>query len=94
MKRIFLSLIFVIGLSFLITSCSESVNSENNATNEAESGSAWQRTLGGSHADGAMSVQQTKDGGYVFAGFTNSDDGDVSGNHGDNDAWVVKFSTK
>jgi PKD repeat protein len=52
---------------------------------------AWQRCLGGSDGDRASSIQQTSDGGYIVAGSTLSDDGDVSGNHGDRDAWVVKL---
>ena len=50
----------------------------------------WQRILGGSGWD-AGSVISTPDGGYILAGGTNSTDGDVSGNHGAEDAWVVKL---
>ena len=32
----------------------------------------WTRTFGGTHSDGSYSVQQTTDGGYVVAGFTQS----------------------
>ena len=32
----------------------------------------WQRTYGGQYDDGARSIQQTSDGGYVVAGFTSS----------------------
>jgi PKD repeat protein len=51
----------------------------------------WQKSLGGSGNDYANSVQQTADGGYIVAGYTSSVDGDVSGNHGGNDMWVVKL---
>lgn len=51
----------------------------------------WQKSLGGSGNDYANSVQQTTDGGYIVAGYTASVDGDVSGNHGGNDMWVVKL---
>ena len=51
----------------------------------------WERCLGGSAADYACNVQQTSDGGYVIAGYTHSNDGDVSGNHGSSDFWVVKL---
>ncbi|MCS6917216.1 MAG: hypothetical protein NZM08_06005, partial [Chitinophagales bacterium] len=51
----------------------------------------WQQCLGGSKQDFAHSIQQTADGGYVVAGYTNSNNGDVSGNHGSNDFWVVKL---
>ncbi len=53
----------------------------------------WQKTLGGTAVDWANSIQPTTDGGYVVAGFTNSTNGDVTGNHGGSDAWVVKLST-
>lgn len=52
----------------------------------------WQTTVGGSGTDQFRSVSQTIDGGYIAAGITNSNDGDVSGNHGSNDFWVVKLS--
>lgn len=51
----------------------------------------WQKALGGTERDFAYSIQQTADGGYIVAGFTTSTDGDVTGNHGDYDAWVVKL---
>lgn len=50
----------------------------------------WQKTLGGSGSDVANSIVATSDKGYILGGFTNSNDGDVSGHHGEGDAWVVK----
>ncbi len=38
------------------------------------------------------SIQQTSDGGYILTGYTSSCDGDVTGNHGGEDVWVVKLS--
>ena len=52
----------------------------------------WQKCLGGSDDDGASSIQQTSDGGFIVAGVTESNDGDVSGNHGGKDCWVVKLN--
>jgi hypothetical protein len=52
----------------------------------------WQKSLGGSSDDYGFNVQQTADGGYIVAGMTNSTDGDLSGNHGDYDYWIVKMS--
>lgn len=52
----------------------------------------WQKSLGGSGNDYANSVHQTADGGYIVAGYTSSNDGDVSGNHGGDDIWVVKLT--
>ena len=51
----------------------------------------WQKCLGGSGYDNAYDIEQTSDGGYIVAGATYSNDGDVSGNHGSCDYWVVKL---
>ena len=58
----------------------------------ATGGLVWQKCLGGSDRDGANAVQQTADGGYIVAGITVSTDGDVTGNHGSSDAWVMKLN--
>ncbi len=51
----------------------------------------WQKCLGGTEADGAYAIRSTTDGGYILAGSTASNNGDVSGNHGGGDAWAVKM---
>ena len=51
----------------------------------------WQKSLGGSGIDEAQSIQQTTDGGYIVAGMSSSKNGDVTGNHGGWDYWVVKL---
>jgi len=51
----------------------------------------WQKCLGGSKDDYASSIQQTNDKGYIIAGFTKSNDGNISGNHGGSDFWIVKI---
>jgi hypothetical protein len=53
----------------------------------------WQKSLGGSNDDWATSIQQTSDGGFIVAGSTDSNDGDVTGNHGNDDFWVAKLSS-
>src|SRR5690606_20007240 len=53
----------------------------------------WQKSLGGSGEDTAHSIQQTADGGYIIAGSSVSNNGDVTGNHGNEDYWVVKLNT-
>ncbi|MBS1568592.1 MAG: T9SS type A sorting domain-containing protein [Bacteroidetes bacterium] len=53
----------------------------------------WQKCLGGTAADNANTVRQTLDGGYIMAGTTNSTNGDVTGNHGGADVWLVKLSS-
>jgi hypothetical protein len=54
----------------------------------------WQRSLGGTLKDLAKSVAICSDGGYIVAGDSYSDDGDVTGHHdttSQSDAWVVKL---
>jgi hypothetical protein len=54
----------------------------------------WQKCLGGTGWDqniGTSNIRQTSDGGYIVVGQTLSNDGDVSGNHGDADVWAVKL---
>ena len=53
----------------------------------------WQKSLGGSSEDRAHAIYQTTDGGYIFAGLSWSNDGDVTGNHGDLDCWIVKLNS-
>lgn len=53
----------------------------------------WQKTLGGSKEDVSLSIQQTQDGGFITAGITGSFNGDVTGNHGEFDYWVIKLSS-
>ena len=51
----------------------------------------WQRCYGGSDYETGDAIQFTPDGGYVFISATNSNDGDVTGNHGGSDIWAVKI---
>ena len=53
----------------------------------------WQKTFGGTADDGAYSIQQTADGGYIVAGGSNSTDGDVTTNSGSLDYWIVKINS-
>ena len=52
----------------------------------------WQKCLGGSSGEDAYFIQLTLDGGYIIAGYTSSNNGDVSGWHGTTDIWLVKLS--
>ncbi|WP_245710079.1 hypothetical protein [Winogradskyella thalassocola] len=60
-----------------------------NAQNELQ----WQKTFGGSADERGSSIIQTQDGGYAILGFSFSNDGDVSNNHGSQDYWLVKLDT-
>jgi len=53
----------------------------------------WETTLGGSSIDIAFAVARAPDGGVVIGASTSSTDGDVIGNHGLKDWWVVKLTT-
>ncbi|MEP7234444.1 MAG: T9SS type A sorting domain-containing protein [Ignavibacteriota bacterium] len=56
----------------------------------------WQKTYGGSGYDGAYSMSPTFDKGCILAGFTGSDDGDVSGIHQPKyffDSWIIKVDS-
>lgn len=52
----------------------------------------WQKVLGGTSNDYAKDANRTADGGVILTGLTRSNDGDVSGNHGNEDVWVVKLN--
>ena len=58
---------------------------------DASGNIVWQKSFGGSSNDIAASIQQTSDGGFIVAGSSASNDGDVSGNHGLADYWIVKL---
>ena len=52
----------------------------------------WEENLGGSNAEEANAIQETSDGGYIVAGYSQSSDFDVEGNYGDSDFWIVKLA--
>lgn len=51
----------------------------------------WQKSFGGTENDAAMDIIKTADGGFLIGGQTDSNDGDVSGNHGNKDCILIKF---
>jgi len=53
----------------------------------------WQTVLGGNNRDQTANIYKTNDGGYVTVGVSNSADGDVTGNHGSYDLWIVKLDS-
>ena len=52
----------------------------------------WQRCYGGSDGESAGKIEQTPDGGYIFASYSSSNDGDVSGNL-NGDFWLVRINS-
>ncbi len=53
-------------------------------------GVMWQQYYGGTADDWAVDVLQATDGGYLILGNSKSNDGDVPGNHGMYDYWLLK----
>lgn len=54
----------------------------------------WQRMFGGTEDENACSVQQTNDGGYIFAGVTFSTDIPGLTNHGESDIYACKMNNQ
>ncbi len=50
----------------------------------------WQQCYGGSDYDGIIGLVETETG-YIFTGYVNSNDGDITGWHGENDFWIVSI---
>lgn len=50
----------------------------------------WSKVYGGSGHDRLYSGVKATDGGYLLAGTTASNNGDLNGNHGGEDVWVLK----
>ncbi len=51
----------------------------------------WYKAYGGTGQEFPFSAEKTSDGGYIFAGLTNSSDGDITqSNYGGEDFWIVK----
>lgn len=51
----------------------------------------WQKCLGGTGIDLPGSIELTSSGGFIVSGYTASNDGNVSGNHGGGDVWIVEL---
>lgn len=52
----------------------------------------WEKSFGGSSYDYGTEIQETNDGGFILCGYSNSNNGDVTGNHGNYDYWIVKLN--
>ncbi|MBL7102914.1 MAG: T9SS type A sorting domain-containing protein [Bacteroidales bacterium] len=50
----------------------------------------WEKTYGGSDIEFPYKLERTADGNYIMFGYTLSNDGDITNNHGSQDYWVVK----
>ncbi|MBK8848017.1 MAG: T9SS type A sorting domain-containing protein [Bacteroidetes bacterium] len=59
---------------------------------QAQPNVQWQKNYGGNNAERATATKQTSDGGYIVAGYTLSDNGDVVGHKNGEDYWVLKLN--
>ena len=60
---------------------------------DADGNIQWQKSLGGSSTDIAYDIREVTDGGYIVAGYTQSNDGDITSHHGSEDCWIVKLDS-
>ena len=87
-------LIIIIVFTSLLYSCKSDDDTvpptiESNFSGEL----VWVKTYGGSNEDDAIDIVQANDGGYIVLGFTNSNDGDITGKTStDQDYWLLKLS--
>ncbi|WP_131725903.1 T9SS C-terminal target domain-containing protein [Chryseobacterium aquaticum] len=51
----------------------------------------WQRTYGGSNTEICTQIISSSDGGYLATGYTDSNDGNITSNHGSYDFWLLKI---
>jgi hypothetical protein len=52
----------------------------------------WQRCCGGTGQDESFNVAEISSGVFVVTAFSYSNDGDVSGNHGNADGWIFRIT--
>ncbi|HTM66258.1 MAG TPA: T9SS type A sorting domain-containing protein [Flavipsychrobacter sp.] len=59
-------------------------------------GVVWSKKYGGTNGELLRDMAQTKDGGFIMLGVSNSDDGDVGFHHGgvfNDDIWILKLDS-
>lgn len=82
------------------TESEDSIMSENHGSRDAwiarlsaDGSLLWIKLLGGSGSEAFHAVIQAPDGNFIALGLTDSQDGDVTFNHGGWDFWMVKVDT-
>ncbi|TDI83559.1 MAG: hypothetical protein E2O79_04860, partial [Caldithrix sp.] len=78
---------FFVFVLLVFLSCSKDAPLEVEPRGIAQPDILWTKTFGGSGADEGWSVQQTVDGGFIVAGFTESFGA------GNADVWLIKLDT-
>ncbi|HMT27436.1 MAG TPA: hypothetical protein PKD96_03965, partial [Candidatus Absconditabacterales bacterium] len=51
----------------------------------------WQKSIGSDSDDDGIGIEKTSDGGYIVLGCSAANNGDISGNHGAHDYWIIKL---
>jgi hypothetical protein len=80
----FKRVVFFMALLFLVAGQAIAGTVDLPQTGQTNTFTQWAKTYGGQSYDGASSIKQTSDGGYIVAGTT------MSFGTG-NDVWVLKF---
>jgi hypothetical protein len=86
----------LLAASLLYISCTKEVDPAilpSDTPGNTDTFEPMQKLFGGSKEDQFQYCAKSPDGGYVFAGRTFSNDGDVSGLHGFFDIWIVKVDS-
>lgn len=60
---------------------------------DANGNKLWVKAFGGSNVDEAKAIAATPDGDFIVAGFSGSNDGDISNKLGFDDFWIMKIDT-
>ena len=89
---------------FIIAGWTESTNGDIGGNNGGQDGWVlildnegnldWEKNYGGSSDDFITEINPTNDGGYIVVGSSTSDNGDVGGNNGDRDVWILKLDSE
>ncbi len=53
----------------------------------------WKKIIGGNGYDELYAIQKNSDGSFIATGYSESDNGTFSSNHGYGDAWVIKLDS-
>ena len=97
MKKTMFTTVFVVGLMAascqkdkLVNASMEGQTIDTKLEISSLNSPDFDKNYGGSQEDDGTAIATAKDGGYVIAGRTRSNDGDISGNHGDWDGYLIK----
>jgi hypothetical protein len=92
-KRVDYLIILFVSISFLYSCKSDDDGGTTPIEIDFSGELVWVKTFGGSNEDDAIDMVQANDGNYVVLGFTNSNDGDVTGKTTtDQDYWLLKIN--